>query len=137
MTPGVHIAHAAPASANSTPRRVRRRRAALRPAITGGLAVLGATALVGTFVTPAPAEARATTYAVSAPTPTPLLAALTLPFDAAQLQAAAAAVIDLDFDGVFRFNSDLVDLLARLGASLRVDVDITWTPRSSPRRSRT
>uniref|UniRef100_A0A5Q5CFY5 Uncharacterized protein n=1 Tax=Mycobacterium sp. (strain JLS) TaxID=164757 RepID=A0A5Q5CFY5_MYCSJ len=124
MTPGVHISHAAPTSANSAPRRVRRRRAALRPAITGGLAVLGATALVGTFVTPAPAEARATTYAVSAPTPTPLLAALTLPFDAAQLQAAAAAVIDLDFDGVFRFNSDLVDLLARLGASLRVDVDI-------------
>lgn len=76
--------------------------------------------LVGTFVTPAPAEARPATYAVSAPTPTPL----TLPFDAAQLQVAAAAVINLDSDGVFRFNSDLVDLLPRLGASMRFDVDI-------------
>lgn len=86
--------------------------------------MLGATALVGTFVTPAPAEARATTHAVSAPTPTPLLAALALPFDAVELEAAARAAIDIDLDAVVRFNSDLVDLLARLGARLRVDVDI-------------
>ncbi|WP_307789288.1 hypothetical protein [Mycolicibacterium baixiangningiae] len=120
----MHISHAADAPANSAPRRVRRRRRSLRPAITGGLAVLGATALVGTFVTPAPAEARTTAYAVSAPTPTPLLAALALPFDAVELEAAARAAIDLDFDAVFRFNSDLVDLMARLGASLRLDVDV-------------
>ncbi|WP_232375257.1 ICP22 family protein [Mycolicibacterium baixiangningiae] len=120
----MHISHAADAPANSAPRRVRRRRGSLRPAITGGLAVLGATALVGTFVTPAPAEARTTAYAVSAPTPTPLLAALALPFDAVELEAAARAAIDLDFDAVFRFNSDLVDLMARLGASLRLDVDV-------------
>lgn len=124
MTPSAHILQASDTPANSAPRRERRRRGALRPALTGGIAVLGAAALVGTFVTPAPAEARATTYAVSAPTPTPLLAALALPFDPAQLEAAARAAIDIDLDGVFRFNSDLVDLLARLGASLRVDVDI-------------
>jgi hypothetical protein len=63
---------------------------------------------------------------VSAPTPTPLLAALALPFDAVELEAAARAAIDLnlDFDAVFRFNSDLLDLLARLGASLDLDLDI-------------
>ncbi|KUI24544.1 hypothetical protein AU195_01825 [Mycobacterium sp. IS-1496] len=124
MTPGVHLSRAAAAPANSTPRRARRRRGSLRPAITGGLAVLGATALVGTFVTPAPAEARTTAYAVSAPTPTPLLAALALPFDPLELEAAARTVIDFDFDGVFRFNSEFVNLLARLGASLRVDLDL-------------
>jgi hypothetical protein len=126
MAPGVHIPQPTGTSANSTPRRVRRRRGSLRPVITGGLAVLGATALVGTFVTPAPAEARSTAYAVSAPTPTPLLAALALPFDAVELEAAARAALDLDldFDAVFRFNSDLVDLLARLGASLRLDLDV-------------
>ncbi|MGE2713617.1 hypothetical protein ACQI4L_06150 [Mycolicibacterium litorale] len=109
-------------------RRENRGRGRLRPAITGGLAVLGATALVGTFVTPAPAEARSTTapLVASAPTPTPLLAALTLPFTPGQVEGAvaAAALIGIDLDAELILRGDVVALLARIGASLRLDIDL-------------
>lgn len=126
MTPGVHLSRATDRPANSAPRRVRRRRGSLRPAITGGLAVIGATALVGTFVTPAPAEARTTAYAVSAPTPTPLLAALTLPIPQAQVDGVvdAAARLGLDLDADLLLSGDVVAMLADIGAALRLWFDL-------------
>lgn len=126
MAPVVDIPRATDLTANSAPRRTRRRamraRGALRP-ITSGLAVLGATALVGAFITPAP-DAHAA--AVSAPTPTPLLAALTLPSPQAQIAGAldTAARIGIDLDADLILRGGVPGLLARLGAALRLDVDI-------------
>lgn len=62
-------------------RRQRRSRPALRPAVTAGIAIVGAGALVGAITTPAATAIQLTALQQSAtvstdPTPTPLLAAL-------------------------------------------------------------